>query len=1162
MPKESPVHGFDRPRLLNGRYALSPNPRTGGMARVFKANDLLRSNAQVAVKIFNQERIERTILDEVFNRETSALKELQHPGIVEMLDAGIDDDSGQPFVVLEWMETNLTDQVRSSPPAGWDDFAAAVALPILEALAFAHSRTVVHRDLKPENILIDQHGKPKLADFGVSKLKSRFKPGITVADFVSRPYCPKEFDDGTFTYTRDVFAFSVVLLACLTKVELDDYDSIDTAFAQFDAPPEVRNLVEKSLSSDPSERPANANVLLAELRAIQVIRTEKFRPKRKCFLQLSMTTTNRLTSEMALSVEKVREFVAQDLASEPGIRPYTFRDVPEQDKAPDGHYEISGMSLRYHVKVNEPRPDSLFICNVWRAPNSVLEKNRERSWRAPYNFCLGTPYDIAEAEDVIRDLQLGVVEHQAELKQKEIAEQDNRLYRLWGEILHAKEDVERSRQAPLKYRGIRVDRNRAFFELASHPEEELVGQPRTVRLSNGRYLGGEVDQVHDSTLVLYVPDGDPSLFPRSGDLVFDTHAAEINIDRQKRSLDAIRFERAVRPDVGRLIVHPENARIPHCELETQFFHSDLDEDKKEAIRAALGTQDFLVVDGPPGTGKTTFIAELVCQTIYHHPDARILLTSQTHVALDNALERIQKLDKDLRLVRVGRTRIDDQETSPQVAALFLENQMGVWRDKVLDRGRQFLTQYASDHGISQTEVDTATLCEETASRLEEIKHLKIRIDCREKELEDLVGKSALPAEFRSKPKAKEQSTEEVRQLREELSKLQKQLTGLEKTLRQSESRLIDLEVLTSGELDSRSSEEMLVLAGLFVDPKNDAAVKYQRLRKIHLEWEGRFGRSEDFHSAFLKRSQVIAGTCVGMLGVRGIQDLRFDLCVVDEASKATATEALVPISRSRKWVLVGDQRQLPPFADEALRSQEILAKYEFQRSDLTHTLFDRLVTGLPDPCRIPLITQRRMVPAIGNLISECFYGGKLKSAEKARDPIIGEVLCRPVTWMSTTNLANRQELVKDCSCLNRCEAMIIRGIINDLNSVSIGAGKRYEVAVLTGYGAQRNELRRAFSQEVSRWTSLDLEVNTVDAFQGREADIAIYSITRSNPDQVIGFLREEKRLNVALSRARFGLAIVGDHIFCATAVGENPFRSVLDHIERNPKDCSIVELQP
>ena len=157
------------------------------MALVYRGSDMLDANRQVAVKVFRHDKIEQPILEEVFKRETQALKELDHGGIVKLFDSGVDQDTGQYFLVFEWMETDLAERLKTTPPDGWDDFASAVALPVLEALAFAHSRNIVHRDLKPGNILIDRDGRPRLADFGISKWKRWLQPGLTLRDWISRP---------------------------------------------------------------------------------------------------------------------------------------------------------------------------------------------------------------------------------------------------------------------------------------------------------------------------------------------------------------------------------------------------------------------------------------------------------------------------------------------------------------------------------------------------------------------------------------------------------------------------------------------------------------------------------------------------------------------------------------------------------------------------------------------------------------------------------------------------------------------------------------------------------------------------------------------------------------------------------------------------------------
>ena len=96
--------------------------------------------------------------------------------------------------------------------------------------------------------------------------------------------------------------------------------------------------------------------------------------------------------------------------------------------------------------------------------------------------------------------------------------------------------------------------------------------------------------------------------------------------------------------------------------------------------------------------------------------------------------------------------------------------------------------------------------------------------------------------------------------------------------------------------------------------------------EIHTEWALRFGRSSEFSAALLVASQVVAGTCIGMMGVKGSSLIEYDLCIVDEASKATPTELLVPLSRSRRCVIVGDPKQLSPFQEPEFKSSALAGR--------------------------------------------------------------------------------------------------------------------------------------------------------------------------------------------------------------------------------------------
>jgi serine/threonine protein kinase len=141
-------------RILNGRYALLPNPKAGGMADVYCATDLDNAGERVAVKLLRYLPEQNAIIAESFRRETDALRRLERPNIVKLIEAGQDKETGRYFLALEWLDSDLAAHITAHPYDDWDDYAAHLGAPLLDALDFAHSRRLTHRDIKPGNILL------------------------------------------------------------------------------------------------------------------------------------------------------------------------------------------------------------------------------------------------------------------------------------------------------------------------------------------------------------------------------------------------------------------------------------------------------------------------------------------------------------------------------------------------------------------------------------------------------------------------------------------------------------------------------------------------------------------------------------------------------------------------------------------------------------------------------------------------------------------------------------------------------------------------------------------------------------------------------------------------------------------------------------------------
>jgi superfamily I DNA and/or RNA helicase len=122
--------------------------------------------------------------------------------------------------------------------------------------------------------------------------------------------------------------------------------------------------------------------------------------------------------------------------------------------------------------------------------------------------------------------------------------------------------------------------------------------------------------------------------------------------------------------------------------------------------------------------------------------------------------------------------------------------------------------------------------------------------------------------------------------------------------------------------------------------------------------------------------------------------------------------------------------------------------------------------------------------------------------------------------------------------------------------------RRTRVIVLTGYSGQRGRIESVLAQDRAQWQFIDVECHTVDAYQGREADLVVFSVTRSNAEGRPGFLNETARINVALSRGRDGLCLVGDAGFCRDLGIASPLARVLDYMKTHGDTCLIEDLQP
>ncbi|RNH98227.1 hypothetical protein EEZ25_27065 [Micromonospora aurantiaca] len=1125
-------------RLVANRYLVKTDAeRIGGQGKIVEAIDG-EDGAQVALKLISRREADAT-QRAFFRREVDALYRLDHPNIVSLRGFGEDEQQDAFYLVMPWFDKNLLQELAAEEDLGWDDFADRWGLPLVEALAHAHERDVVHRDVKPANILIAEDGSPKLADFGISKIRSQMITELTLVEHFSRPYAPPDLQ-GMANASRDVWGFAATALRCLTNGPFDDYPDIRTALADIDVHPSVHQLLTQCLSYDPQARPQSAAVLRSRLREIQSARRRRFSNYvRRVEVRVNEEAARRLA---APPLDRDPEAIERALASELVQGAHLLRYVDGAGTVSANTLELIGRDRRLRLAVVPGRPE-LVLTKVNEAPEAVLEGLRRRGWPVSDQIVWTSRPQPPAAAMQAKDLVLaGVDDHYLRLDDDQHRQFENRMFDAWVDLLDAKEALEIEREPPLAYTSIDVEGRRVKFYLKEASGSDIEGKDRICRGPAGRLVGGPgvVIKLDDTTVTLAYPRKIKSL-PGTGELVRNIGPTAEALRRQREAVVNVRAGISVRPQLRRLLLDPTRIAVPVPRAIESWSGRDLDEDKKTAVAAAMGSPDFFLLEGPPGTGKTRFITELVQQELKRKPDARILLVSQTHVAVDNALVRLAQAGV-ADLVRLGK------EDNPRIAAEAREHLLdrkmpGIVR-QVRQRAEAELKRRATAVGVDPGHVAGAAAILELIEALHQLGAAQARLDG----VDTVSGSTGGQL-----PDFGEQDTEaQIAALNDRIQVLVERADELRQRAN----------VALAGDLELPQDLTLQGARDAFDAVVGDDGQlrKLVDLLTLQAEWFQRMESGRELEGVVLRGSRVVAGTCLGFLSHPAVRDLEFDLCILDEASKATATETLVPLSRSKRWVLVGDPHQLPPMQEEVLDRPDLMQRHNLEPSEIGQSLFQRLLDHAPVGARRRLTHQYRMVAGIGDLVSACFYDGRLVSMSTHGLPG-WEALYKPVTWLDTGSMADRRERADGTSVVNHCEERIIRRAIASLRGavdkgvIKPSDGKPLRVLVLTAYSKQMEQLRRAVAGP--RSPNLEIEVNTVDAVQGREADIAFYSVVRSNTQRRLGFLGplHWRRINVALSRSRYGLVIVGDAPFCESMPG--PLSTVLTHIRRNGDTCRI-----
>ena len=320
--------------------------------------------------------------------------------------------------------------------------------------------------------------------------------------------------------------------------------------------------------------------------------------------------------------------------------------------------------------------------------------------------------------------------------------------------------------------------------------------------------------------------------------------------------------------------------------------------------------------------------------------------------------------------------------------------------------------------------------------------------------------------------------------------------------------------------------------------------------KYHQKLESLKGRATELeiriNADLFGEARVIASTLVGSAN-RLLEGQKFGTLFIDEAAQALEAACWIPMRRVSRVVLAGDHCQLPP----TVKSIAAL------KAGLGKTLMERIVEMHPEAVTL-LKIQYRMNDEIMRFSSNYFYDGQVESAPEVKYRSILDMDI-PMTWIDTSEFKSdnpesqesldfkEQFVGESFGRINKAEAeltlLTLQYYFNKIGKQRL-LDERIDVGIISPYRAQVQYLRRLLmKKEFFKPFRRQISINTVDGFQGQERDVIILSLVRSNDEGQIGFLRDLRRMNVAITRARMKVIILGDR----KTMTQHPFYRQLWH---------------
>ncbi len=711
----------------------------------------------------------------------------------------------------------------------------------------------------------------------------------------------------------------------------------------------------------------------------------------------------------------------------------------------------------------------------------------------------------------------------------------------------------------------------------------------------------------------FIIDYDPSI--KDGDAFHLNYMGDLNtLKKQYNALDKTKKGLSANPNLGLILNIKENSDSDNDAADTmdevlkeilssyqtralglikrvkdKVFKNDPTPNQEKAIKIALNTPDIAIIQGPPGTGKTTAI-NAICERLFEeYPKdknikGQILLCAQGHDATNNAHERIKV--GGLPTFKFGARNTEEQYKQNER----LYEQLREFAETLIESVRkklQSLGDYENIEKILDLEEALRRYLSSPISELEFLKEIEknaiffnpsmrerlSQLKARWQKQEMPVNLSVIHAlrttqegfeddgVMRNYDLLESQFKENLTQEDRELLKSPK--PNLEK-LQELKIRLLEKNAPKRKYEIPKPNEEVVSLANDLLEILSSQSPNDKKIRVL-LEYLSVLERNPWDLESLLKDYNFVFSSTTGQhdKALKEKETPHFDSVIVDEAAKANPLELLMVMALAKeRIILVGDDRQLPHYLDDEI-GKKLEDESQDVKNEIEKALKDSMFKKLKERAQklkeldgkehsITLNKQYRMHPLLGGLVSGVFYepyGEDFESPSLEEKPFkhnLSKLDNKPLAWIDVKN--TKEERNADGSYYRDDEIAAIKEYLD----LFMKDEPNFTFGVITFFSEQKRRLEQALKGYAN------LEIGTVDSFQGKEFDVVFLSSVRTHYTEGFGFLKDSPHLCVALSRQKRALIVAGDKDKFDTPEAKDKVSGLFEFLQLCKKEGKIL----